>query len=290
VEKIKMGERTSITWTDATFNPWWGCTHISPACDHCYAETFAIFKGYKDLWSPYSHARRFFGEAHWDEPISWNRKAAKDGKIFRVFCGSMCDLFEVPENDFELACIMNGERDRLWNLILKTPKLEWILLTKRPENIQGLIYYEWNNPATLPKNVRVMATVENQEMADKRIPILLKNWSGKNGISVEPMLGPVNLNSRRIDWVICGGESGKNARPLQPDWIRSLRDQCAESGTPFHFKQWGEWYPYHPEAINLQNRDEKYIEGIHYYHLGKKLSGCYLDGVEYKEFPEDGEK
>jgi protein gp37 len=142
-------------------------------------------------------------------------------------------------------------------------------------------------------NIRIGVTCENQEMADERIPVLLNNWHGKNFISVEPMLGPVdllrsvfdpinprvpllsaitiNLISDSLDWVICGGESGSDARPTRPEWVTSLRDQCIRSGVPFHFKQWGEWGPSRSGETMIR--------------YGRNISGSLIDGIEYKEFP-----
>lgn len=248
-----MGETTGISWCDHTFNSWWGCEKRSAGCQNCYAETLAKRFGWGRVFSS-NKQRRFFGQKHWNEPIVWNEKAKANGKRESVFCLSMGDVFDDPSGDYELACQLNGFRDDLWRLILKTPYLDWLLLTKCPENIDGLIYHEWHNPEKIPANVRIGITCENQEMADKRIPVLLNSWTGKNFISVEPMLSSVDIfkavglpnriaphfswsQGKGIDWVICGCESGSNARPCNIEWIRDLRDQCIESGTAFFLKQ-----------------------------------------------------
>lgn len=248
-----MAEETRIEWADHTFNPWIGCTKVSPACDHCYAEAQAsrYWPG-EQLWAG---NRKRTSENNWRQPLKWNRQAtefrAKHGRPPMVFCASLADVFDnqVPEE---------WRRD-LWSLIYETPNLIWLLLTKRPQNIRkmlpanylGLTDRGW--PA-MP-NVWLGTTVENQAEADRRIPHLLAAPAAKRFLSCEPLLGPVDLDcwpesgcSRNwlddeggIDWVIAGGESGREARPSHPDWFRSLRDQCATAGVPFLFKQWGEW-------------------------------------------------
>lgn len=256
-----MSEQTAISWTDHTFNPWWGCVKVSPACDHCYAETFAKRIG-QSVWGK-DAPRRFFGEGHWQEPVRWNRAAAKAGVRRRVFCASMADVFEDrPE--------LEDARGRLFGLIEATRMLDWQLLTKRPENIARLIPADWRD--VMPPNVWLGTTVEDQKFADIRISRLLHNaWNARvRFLSIEPMLGPVDLGlpftsvnplmvDRHVEWVICGGESGAHARAMLPEWARSLRDQCVNAGVPFHFKQWGGRTP--------------------------KANGCELDGREWKQFP-----
>ncbi|MBA3074285.1 MAG: phage Gp37/Gp68 family protein, partial [Anaerolineae bacterium] len=227
-----MGQHSAIEWTDHTFNPWWGCTKVSPGCVNCYAETWALRYGH-DIWGN-DKTRRFFGESHWKQPTTWNRQALDNGKRARVFCASMSDVFE--DNDSLVK-----EREKLWEIIPETTMLDWLLLTKRPENIKKLTPFtgKW------PRNVWAMATTETQEYADRRIPYLLEIDSDIKGLSIEPMLGPVDISKwiNEIQWVIVGGESGAKSRPMNPDWIRSIRDVCLDAGVAFFFKQWGNWVP-----------------------------------------------
>lgn len=259
-----MGENSSISWTHHTFNPWWGCTRVSPGCTNCYAETFANRVGIK--WGPQAE-RRLFGDKHWNEPLKWNREAEKAGERRRVFCASMADVFEDrPE--------LTAERRKLWALIERTPALDWLLLTKRPENMGWMTPGGW--ASGWPENVWAMTSVENQEVAAQRILHLLELPAVVHGLSIEPLLGPLDLRrievvapstfgpgvyldaltghligpddmlANRIKWVIVGGESGHGARPMHPSWVRSLRDQCAAAGVAFFFKQWGEWRSWEP--------------------------------------------
>lgn len=231
-----MGRTTTINWTDATWNPWWGCVRVSPGCKFCYAETLAHRWGL-DVWGPTAE-RRMMSDDYWKKPVAWDQQARKTGKRVRVFCASMADVFE-DRADLE------EPRGRLWNLIQHTPNLDWLLLTKRPENIAYLYPAEWpthpidNDPA--PSNVWLMTTTEDQVSFDKRLPHLATIPAVVRGLSVEPMLGPVDLYhfQGRIDWVICGGESGPGARPMSLEWARDLRDQCDRFGIPFWFKQLG---------------------------------------------------
>ena len=255
-----MGETTAIEWTDHTFNPWWGCTRVSAACDHCYAETLAHRLG-MDLWGKGSE-RRMFGDKHWSEPLKWNAKAAKAGTPARVFCASMADVFEAGAGPD-----VSAARTRLFELIEVTPWLTWLLLTKRPENAR-LMCAMWGDD--WPANVWLGTTVENQRYANIRIPHLLRNGAKTRFLSCEPLLGPVELgigdHRDGIDWIIAGGESGHGARPMNPSWVRSLRDECAQAGVPFLFKQWGE-----------HGADGKRV--------GKKAAGRALDGRTHDDYP-----
>lgn len=243
-----MAENSNIEWTDHTFNPWIGCQKVSPGCDHCYAEARdRRFTG-GALWGPHAPRRRT-SQANWRAPLRWNRAAAKAGKRARVFCASLADVFD------NHASIQQEWRDDLWTLIYRTPHLDWLLLTKRPQNIARYMPPAVENGGIWP-NVWLGTTVENQTEADRRIPHLLAVPARVRFLSCEPLLGPVDLRpylgakflhqryglgAGALSWVICGGESGPGARPMHPDWARSLRDQCQAAGVAFHFKQWGEW-------------------------------------------------
>lgn len=211
-----MSDTTGIEWTDHTFNPWWGCVKVSPACEHCYAETFAARFGVK--WGVKAE-RKPATEKYWRKPIAWNAVAEKAGKRARVFCASMADVFEDRRD-------LDQHRARLFSLIESTPWLDWQLLTKRPECIMRLVPETWSH--AFPPNVWIGATAEDQRRAEERIPHLL----------AVPGFNRVGLDLSRW-WIIAGGESGPGARPMLPDWARRLRDLCANARVPFFFKQWG---------------------------------------------------
>lgn len=270
-----MAERSNIEWCDSTWNPWIGCTKISPACDHCYAERDFDLRLHVVQWGA-GQARKRTGDDNWKKPGKWNAKPFYECEVCglrtdnpmraqckgphrsqhmwkparrRVFCASLADVFdnEVP---------VQWRRD-LFDLIAATPNLDWLLLTKRIGNVRSLYggaYLDSARP--LPANVWLGATICNQDEADRDIPKLLATPAAVRFLSVEPMLGPISFegmfaNPTRVndgtnalealDWVIVGGESGPRARPMHPEWARDLRDQCAAAGVPFLFKQWGEW-------------------------------------------------
>jgi protein gp37 len=216
-----MGERTSISWTDHTWNPWWGCAHVSPGCANCYAETLAARYGH-DVWGKQT-SRRLFGPKHWAEPLKWNRQGPS-----RVFCASMADVFEHHP-------MIELERLRLWDLIHKTPNLTWQILTKRPENFACLGPPEW------PLNAWLGVSVEDQRRADERIPLLLEAPAPVRFLSCEPLLGPVDLRpwlySDELHWVIVGGESGRGYRPMDPDWLHKIVVHCEQAGVACWVKQ-----------------------------------------------------
>lgn len=276
-----MAKNSQIEWTHHTFNPWWGCTKVSPACDNCYAELWAKRMG-KQLWGT-SAPRRFFGDTHWREPLRWNEEARIAQHRERVFCASMSDVFERRAE-------LNEQRKRLWALIEQTTNLDWLLLTKRPQNIERMA--PWSD--TWPSNVWVGTSVENQQIAEQRLPFLLKNNAAVRFLSCEPLLGPLNLRSwfkrkglYAIDWVIAGGESGPGSRPMHPDWAAGLLRQCQEFGVPFHFKQWGHWAPAEllretPAATLLTLSNERPVRMAR---VGKKLAGRILEGTTWDGIP-----
>lgn len=288
-----MGEKTGILWTDHTFNPWIGCTKVSPGCTNCYAERENNFHKWTKGWGPGTERKRT-SKKNWLNPIEWTRKAVKDGVLRRIFCASLADVFD-PE-------VTGMYRLDLWRIIDTCLRIntsnsgcEWLLLTKRPEYINEFLPYAWLIDP--PPWLRIGVTAENQEMADKRIPKLFNQWIGKTFVSIEPMLGPVSLQVpqslilgqtdpwiKKIDWVICGGESGTNARPMHPDWVRSLRDQCQAAGVPFFFKQWGEWAQI--QQFDYDHQVNQLDGHTMVARVGKKAAGRLLDGREWNEFPE----
>ncbi|MBK7397208.1 MAG: phage Gp37/Gp68 family protein [Myxococcales bacterium] len=275
-----MGKDSKIQWTDHTFNPWWGCTKVSPACTNCYAEAFARRTG-RDLWGP--RADRMVTKGPWKEALRWDRDARASGERARVFCSSMADVFEEGAE-------LDSVRARLWTVIEATPSLDWLLLTKRPHLVHRLV--PWRT--TWPTNVWLGTTAENQEWADRRIPELLANPAVLHFVSAEPLLGPLDLTrwlgdgrvrsgpSTTIDWVIVGGESGGRARAMDPAWARALRDQVVAQGVPFHFKQWGEFgecAEASPKRAHLTSSGEVV------YRLGTKNTGRQLDGRDWDQLP-----
>lgn len=230
-----MSEYSSIEWTDHTFNTHWGCSRISPGCDNCYAQSLARRFGYG--WGD-AATKREFDESHWNDLLRWDRKAAGEGVRRRVFTNSMSDLFD------RFAPV--GVRERHWQFVARTPNLDHLLLTKRVGNVARMVPSEWLSPGRWPANVWIGATVVNQDEADRDIPKLLALPAAIRFLSMEPLLGPVSLEyewMQELGGIFVGGESGRNARPMHPAWAYSLRDQCAETGLPFLFKQWGQWSP-----------------------------------------------
>lgn len=280
-----MGAGTKIEWATHTFNPWVGCTKVSPACDHCYAEGWAKRAGSPELWQG---ERRRTSESYWKQPLKWNVEAVKLKSRPRVFCASLADVFDnqVPEQ----------WRADLWEVIASTPNLDWLLLTKRPQNIAKMLPPLWPEP-----NVWLGTTVENQEEAGRRIPHLLAVPAVVHFLSCEPLLGPVNLApfghvvadgiAFGFDWVIAGGESGPGARPSNPDWFRWLRDECADAGTAFFFKQHGEWgvecMPPVYDSHRWPIKPDELEGGVWSYRVGKKRAGRLLDGTEHNAVPHD---
>ena len=242
-----MAEVTEISWAHSTFNPWIGCTKVSPGCDHCYAATLMDDRYGRVKWGA-GQARSLTSESNWKQVRRWNTKAQESGQTHRVFCASLADVFDNEVNP--------EWRADLWNLILTTPALTWMLLTKRIGNAKP--------PGAMtryPDNVWLGITVVNQEEADRDVPKLLDQGAAVRWLSCEPLLGPIDFKwpAQAMDWVIVGGESGKDARPMDPDWARSIRDQCEHHAIPFHFKQWGGAKP--------------------------KTNGHMLDGREHRAFP-----
>jgi protein gp37 len=280
-----MAKDSAIEWTHHTFNPWWGCTKVSPGCKHCYAETWAKRVG-QDVWG--AHApRRDLSEAYWRQPLAWNAEAQRTGDRARVFCASMADVFEDRPD-------LDRKRERLWALIEATPKLDWLLLTKRPQNVARLAPYgeSW------PSNVWLGATAESQKWLDRRMRELETLRAKILFLSCEPLLGPLDFSNwiararrgegRMVDWVIAGGESGHHARPMHPEWLTSLRNQCVAASIKFLFKQWGNWRPAAPREVNGYKSKAVFLSNgdrITIANLGKKRAGRKIDGVTWDQFP-----
>jgi protein gp37 len=312
-----MGANTKIAWAHHTFNPWYGCQKVGPGCDHCYAESWAKHYGAVEWGAGVTRKRS--SPANWKKPLAWNADAERKGIRYRVFCASLADVFD--------NAVPTAWRMDLFSLIANTPNLDWLLLTKRIGNVMKMCQYDGLMFDQLP-HVWLGVTVCNQEEADRDIPKLLQLPAGKRFVSIEPMLGSINLtpfvcdyesipasggggkmcptcqgfgNGLHLDWVIVGGESGAHARPMHPDWVRSLRDQCAAAQTPFLFKQWGEWCP---ASIHLAKpgcnryKDYAWSDGKPYeygdgsrgvpllYRAGKNVTGRLLDGVLHDGYPE----
>lgn len=332
-----MSDKTGIEWADSTFNPWMGCTKVSPACDHCYAERDTARFG-RVQWGA-GQPRVRTSASNWKKPMQWNSKPFyeclncgcrgegvhghdRDGAETwkcqacgseritparrRVFCASLADVFD---ND-----VPPEWRADLFALIEATPNIDWMLLTKRIGNADRMIRQarlaivgssRLVVPEVLP-NLWLGATICNQEEADRDIPKLLAVPAAVRFLSMEPLLGPVDLpglfyygtektggvvplrdrGHTQLDWVVVGGESGPNARPMHPEWPRSLRDQCAAADVPFLFKQWGEFAPREPYASELMESDELCGKwnGVSY-RYGKKAAGRLLDGVQHDGYP-----
>lgn len=239
-----MAENTAIQWCDHTWSPWEGCQKAGPGCDNCYAEAMNKWLRKGENWGP-GAPRRIYGEDHWDKPVKWQRNALKfetlHGRRQRVF-PSVCDPFD------NAAPML--QRERMWGLIRLTPALDWLLVTKRVGNVRSMLPADWGDGYP---NVWIIATVVNQEEADRDLDKLLAVPARVRGLSVEPQIGPVNLNpwllaehGRRqigaqpgLDWVIVGGESGRKARDFDIAWPRQIVSQCKAAGVPVFVKQMG---------------------------------------------------
>lgn len=221
-----MAEQTGISWTDHTFNPWWGCTKIAAGCDNCYAAALDKRTG-GNYWN--GDKPRRTSNQNWAKVRAWDRKAKKLGVSTKVFCGSMCDWCDknAPE----------GALDDLWQLIRETPNLEWQLLTKRATLIKKRLPADWGDGYP---NVWIGVTVENKIEGFKRLDALRGIPAKLKFISAEPLLEELdNINLDGIDWIIIGGESGPNSRPMNPLWASKLIDQADDQGIPLWFKQIG---------------------------------------------------
>lgn len=236
-----MGSNTGIEWTDHTFNPWYGCKHVSAGCAKCYM--FTEMRRYGR--DPDAVVR---AKTTWNNPRKWNAAAQREGVRRRVFTCSWSDFFIEDADDW---------RDEAWETIERCPKLDFQILTKRPERMAGRLMWQRRGAAAPWPNVWLGVSVENRKQGIPRIEILRETPAAVRFLSVEPLLedlGTLDLDG--IHWVIVGGESGPNARPMEPEWARSVRDQCLEQGVAYFHKQ-----------------------------NGNKRAGRELDGREWNEFP-----
>ncbi|WP_127580887.1 DUF5131 family protein [Paenibacillus koleovorans] len=289
-----MSDKSKIEWTDATWNPVTGCTKVSEGCRNCYAMTLAErFRGTTGHY--YEHGFDItLRPEKLDQPLRWKRPR-------KIFVNSMSDMFH-PDVPFEYI-------RAVWARMALCPQHTFQVLTKRPE--RALAYFAWMRKQefkveeALP-NVWLGVSVENQKAADERIPLLLQTPAVVRFLSCEPLLEEVNIwrwidpirtgwpTPQEIHQVIAGGESGHKARPMHPEWARSLRDQCLDADVPFFFKQWGEWIGFHEAAHSqcLSPAVEKrakwftFSEGGSVLRVGKQNAGRELDGREWNEFPE----
>jgi protein gp37 len=325
-----MGEKTGIEWTDATWNPTTGCDRVSPGCDHCYAMSLAPrlkamgSKHYQTDGDPKTSGPGFGVGMHedaLDKPLRWTRPK-------RTFVNSMSDLFHDEISTEFIA--------EVFAVMAMAQQHTFQVLTKRHGRMRSLL----NNVAFCDavvdavterghfggvvwplRNVWLGVSVENQQWANIRIPALRETPAVVRFLSMEPLLGPVCLDAFHskdghapgtdnacelwpddIDWVIVGGESGPGARPMHPDWARSLRDQCITAEVPFLFKQWGEWSPNldslpdmpfaavsHAGRLIRLGDETQLVEAFGaapIARVGKKTAGRELDGRTWDEYPE----
>lgn len=330
-----MGDKSKIEWCDATWNPVVGCSKVSEGCRNCYAFDLhnmrhkAKMEGKRlpeQYAKPFSQIQTFPDRL--DQPLRWRRPR-------RIFVNSLSDLFhpDVPDQFIVDA----------FTIMAEASHHTFQILTKRPERMKEFLSdpYMANNvwvgtssglterEAEWPlPNVWIGVTVENQQTADERIPLLLQTTAAVRWLSCEPLLGPVNLQSTvggtlwiggqrgcsgqhsgigtpecprephhhhdercgpGIDWVVCGGESGSKARPMHPDWAKSLRDQCQAAGVPFLFKQWGEWGIPFPDIPFSGRQHTTVVKGetnVGMFRFGKRVAGRLLDGRTWDEYPQ----
>lgn len=317
--------QSSIEWTDSTWSPLTGCTKVSPGCDHCYAEAMhERFNGKGSFATVTLRPERL------TQPLKWRKRR-------RIFVNSMSDLFHQDVPDEFIA--------RVFAVMAATPRHTYQVLTKRHARMRSLLnnYGWWTRVAayqleytdepsptqTQPNgcallNVWLGVSVEDQHWADIRIPALLGTPAAVRWISAEPLLGPADLMSvpprtgciPALDWVVVGGESGPKARPMHPQWVRDLRDQCTAAGVPYFFKQWGAWAPTGAGGVGVHldttpagyirtpvrhDPNVRYMGAPYTIHrtksgteipyspemrrVGKRAAGRELDGRTWDEFP-----
>lgn len=226
-----MAENSKISWTTHTFNPWIGCSRVSPGCENCYAENLMDHRYHRVEWGPGKPRSR---TKTWNDPVRWNKEAAASGVRAKVFCASLADWLdeEVPAQ----------WREDLFDLIDRCPSLDWLMLTKRPQNAVAMLPLDWwDNPRPW---VWFGVTAENQKYWDLRVPMLAKIPACLRWVSYEPALGPLVIDTARahpVDWLIIGGESKQTspARPFAIEWAESAILQCRENDIVPFMKQTG---------------------------------------------------
>lgn len=278
-----MGNKTKIEWTDATWNPVTGCSKVSEGCRHCYAERLIprAYGSERKFTDVRCHPERL------DQPLRWRKPR-------RIFVNSISDLFHEAVPEEFIWKVFESMNDASWHIFQ--------ILTKRPHRMRKFLE-KWVSVKTYAYGpfpwpyIWLGVSVEDQQTADQRIPLLIQTPAAVRWISAEPLLGPILLDGLRrtpgnsypkLDWVVVGGESGPNARPMHPDWARSLRDQCIAAGVPFFFKQWGEWGPCQaavapPSSVPIVSRGIRVVMS----HIVKKAAGRLLDGRTWEEFPHE---
>jgi protein gp37 len=275
-----MGDTTEISWTDATFNPWIGCQHVSPGCDHCYAEAQNSFRKWTagGAWGPHAERRRT-SAATWQKPRLWNAEAVAfaraQGRRRRVFCASLADVFDNQAP--------NTWRADLFRLIRDTPELDWQLLTKRPQNIVRMLPTDWGEGYP---NAWLGITAEDAEHFRMRWPVLARIPAAVYFVSYEPAIAPLGaIDIGRAnclpDWIICGGESGGRARLMHPTWARHVRDQCRALDIAFFHKQWG---TYRSNPL-VQENGLSLPEAERRDPRTNGKGGALLDGRLHRDFP-----
>jgi protein gp37 len=237
-----MGAVTKIEWCHHTFNPWWGCLQVSPLCDHCYAMMLDTRWFKRAHWGPRAE-RRYFDNDYWQQPLKWDRRAAAAGCRRRVFCASMADVFDNAADP--------AARDRLWRLVRRTPNLDWVLLTKRIGNAPKMLPDDWRDGYP---NVWLIVSADQTALA-RDVAKLAAIPAVVHGVSIEPQLAPVRLDSFAglLQWVINGGESGAGARPFHLEWARALAAECRTAGIPIFIQRLGS-RP-HQAGVRLRLRD-----------------------------------
>ncbi|KKM08412.1 hypothetical protein SY88_23780 [Clostridiales bacterium PH28_bin88] len=333
--------KSKIEWTDVVWNPTVGCSRVSEGCRNCYAERFArrlVAMGRPEYQGLLTDNGRWNGMVRCLPERLYEPLRLK--KPSRIFVDSMSDLFH---ENMPYEFLKN-----VWTVMTSAEHHKFLVLTKRPNWMKEKVDLLLRDGFGVLKNVWLGVSIENQQAADERIPLLLETPAAVRFVSCEPLLGPVKLHdlkygygwhwdslagfqwkdyyldhqagTARLDWVICGGESGPGARPMHPDWARSLRDQCQDAGVPFFFKQWGEWLPvaeqygnddfmdkidFGKHCICLGNRGTKFMEEWgdreEYWcgyqpdpgqnpwfmeRVGKKAAGRELDGRTWEEYPD----
>lgn len=313
-------ENTSISWCDHTFNAWIGCTKVNEACKFCYAESHDK-RFYKEShWGPNTN-RQMTSKKYWNQPKNWNKAAGLANVKLRIFCSSLADVFEDHPQ-------VEEARENLFTLIKETPNLIWMLLTKRPENIEKMIPWTWSKQHGngVPENVRFGVSIGNQKQFDEMWPVMeaaMYRLGAPYFLSMEPLLGAVDFalfdnsimepggsmgRSRHLpSYIIVGGESGNKARPMHPEWVDKIKNQCLLFDIKFHFKQWGEWNNgsdplsrhnhivlnngeiYENSKSGLEKASKQYGSNWNSYaptamcRLGKERTGDLLDGRRYKD-------